>query len=164
MKKPLGVAVQGRRVTALYLFISALHSSLLREAVSPNKNLHWFLLTFLGMLLLMNKVFWIDVQFSYMLCKVSQSEVAGVAPFGSRSSRHACVASRGEAAAAACRCACFPGSLQTACPSCSFWSVSSPLQLTRNMFSCLETSSLSRLFSQMRVHTLLDKLWSESFS
>lgn len=65
----------------MYLFISVLHSSLLWEAVNPNKNLTRFLLTFLGMQLLINTVFWIDVHFSSILCKVSQSEIPGVACF-----------------------------------------------------------------------------------
>lgn len=80
-------------MAALYLFVSVLHSSLLREAIVLTKTwkskqkLEQIFITFLGVLLLINKVFWIDVHSSYILYEVSQSEITGVAPLVSWSLR-----------------------------------------------------------------------------
>lgn len=80
--KPLGIAAQGRTQKGnctVFFFSSVLHSSFLREAISAKKKTLRFLLTFLNATV--DKVFWVDVNFSYMVCKVSRNETIDVARF-----------------------------------------------------------------------------------
>lgn len=75
-QEPRGVAVRGRSDCA-DPFHS--HSLSVWEAPRPNKSLNRFLLTFLGVLLLVNQVFWTDARGSSVLRKAPQSELSGAA-------------------------------------------------------------------------------------